>query len=190
MGRTNIFDGDSLFAIFVRISYERLMSRSWVTYADILAHAKKKQSVNDLENCVSNYDEYGELKKAFPCLCKAIKGRVGVDSIVVDGNNRNRRFRYVGKNDDPLADIKNAKVINNLRQYWKFCQDSAGFFPQSWLDYYFQDCVDLLQIKDKKEKGEQVISASIDRIHKNIEYLPSLYEAIINKRVLEIDYKP
>lgn len=190
MHRTNLFDGDSLFAIFVRIAYERLMSRNWVTYADIIAHAKKKQSVNDLENCVSNYDEYGELKKAFPCVCKAIKDKVGIGSIVVEGNNRNRRFRYIGRNTDPLADMKNAKVINNLRQYWKFCQDSAGFFPQSWLDYYFQDCVDLLQIKDKKEKGEQVICASIDRIHKNIEFLPFLYEAIINKRVLEIDYKP
>jgi predicted DNA-binding transcriptional regulator YafY len=86
--------------------------------------------------------------------------------------------------------MKNAKVINNLRQYWKFCQDSAGFFPQSWLDYYFHDCVDLLQINEKKIKGEQVISASLDRIHKNIEFLPFVYEAIINKRVLEIDYKP
>lgn len=190
MVKTNIFDGESLFAVFVRIAYERLMSRSWVTYADILADAKKKQSVNDLEYCVSSYDEYRELKKAFPCICKAIKDRVGIDSIIIDGNNRNRRFRYVDKNDDPLADMKNAKVINNLRQYWKFCQDSAGFFPQSWLDYYFQDCVDLLQIKEKKKKGEQVISASLDRIHKNIEFLPFLYESIINKKVLEIDYKP
>ena len=61
MHRTNLFDGDSLFAIFVRITYERLMSRNWVTYADIITHAKKKQSVNDLENCVSNYDEYVEI---------------------------------------------------------------------------------------------------------------------------------
>lgn len=190
MYRTNLFDGDSLFAAFVRIAYERLMSRDWVTYADILADAKKKQSANDLECCVSNYNEYGELKKAFPSVCKAIKDRVGIDSIKVEGNNRNRRFKYIGKINDPLADMKNAKVINNLRQYWKFCQDSAGFFPQSWLDYYFQDCVDLLQIKDKKKKGEQVISVSLDRIHKNIEYLPFLYESIINKRVLEIDYKP
>lgn len=190
MTRSNIFDGDSTFAAFVRITYEWLMSRKWVTYADIMADAKKKKSAKDLEYSISNYDEYGELKKAFPCVCKAIKDRVGIDCIEVEGNNRNRRFRYIGKDDDPLADMKNAKVINNLRQYWKFCQDSAGFLPQSWLDYYFQDCVDLLQIKEKKKKGEQVISASLDRIHKNIELLPSLYESIVNKRVLEIDYKP
>ena len=45
-------------------------------------------------------------------------------------------------------------------------------------------------MKAKRHKGEQVISASLDRILTNIEYLPSLYEAITNKMVLEIDYKP
>ena len=45
-------------------------------------------------------------------------------------------------------------------------------------------------MKAKRQKGEQVISASLDRILTNIEYLPSLYEAITNKTVLEIDYKP
>jgi predicted DNA-binding transcriptional regulator YafY len=86
--------------------------------------------------------------------------------------------------------MRNAKAINNLRQYWKFCQDSAGFFPKSWLEYFFKDCQDLLDMKAKRHKGEQVISASLDRILTNIEYLPSLYEAITNKMVLEIDYKP
>ena len=54
----------------------------------------------------------------------------------------------------------------------------------------FKDCQDLLDMKAKRQKGEQVISASLDRILTNIEYLPSLYEAITNKMVLEIDYKP
>ena len=85
--------------------------------------------------------------------------------------------------------MRNAKVINNLRQYWKFCQDSAGFFPKSWLEYFFKDCQDLLEMRARKQKGEQVISASLDRILTNIEYLPMLYEAIVNKQVLEIDYK-
>jgi predicted DNA-binding transcriptional regulator YafY len=45
-------------------------------------------------------------------------------------------------------------------------------------------------MKARKQKGEQVISASLDRILTNIEYLPVLYEAIVNKQVLEFDYKP
>lgn len=165
------------------------MSREWFTYADVMADYCGPNSNNDLAR-VSNCDGYGELKKTFMEIRKILKDRHGNDYIEASGNNRSRRYRYYGTEDDPLEDLKNAKVIKDLQQYWKFCQDSAGFFPQSWLDYYFRDCKDLIEIKDKKEKGEQVISASLDRIHKNIEYLPSLYEAIINKIVLEIDYKP
>ena len=45
-------------------------------------------------------------------------------------------------------------------------------------------------MKAKRRKGEQVISSSLDRILTNIEYLPQLYEAITNKTVMEIEYKP
>lgn len=190
MTRKNLFDGDSAYAFFIHIAYKWLTSREWVTYADIMAEANGLKSAKELTYNVSNYENYGELKKAFPDVCKAIKEKEGIECIISEGNKRNKRFRYIGKDNDPLADMRNAKVINNLRQYWRFCQDSAGFFPKSWLEYYFKDCQDLLDMKAKKQKGEQVISASLDRILNNIEYLPMLYEAIANKMVLEIDYKP
>jgi hypothetical protein len=188
----NLFDGDSYKAQFAIVTYRWLMSLRWVTYADIMADyngvSKEELPVN-----LSNCDGYGELKKVVGTLKKAIAEKLekNVDECFeYDGNNRNKRFRYIGTDDDPLADMRNAKVINNLRQYWKFCQDSAGFFPKSWLEYFFHDCQDLLDIKAKRQKGEQVISSSIDRILTNIEYLPQLYEAITDKMVLEIEYKP
>lgn len=165
------------------------MSRRWVTNADIMAErlgVPKAELPVNLSNC----DGYCELKKIIGILKRAISERVEGVCFESEGNNRDLRFRYVGKDNDPLADMRNAKVINNLRQYWKFCQDSAGFFPKSWLEYYFKDCQDLLDMKSKSQKGEQVISASIDRVLTNIEYLPILYEAITNKTVLEIEYKP
>lgn len=189
MQRKNLFDGESYKAEFAIITYRRLMSRRWVTYADIMAErlgCLKEELPANLSNC----DGYSELKKTVSIVKKAICEIVGHEYIEEEGNNRNKCFRYTGKDDDPLADMRNAKAINNLRQYWKFCQDSAGFFPKSWLEYFFRDCQDLLDIKNKRQKGEQVISASLDRILTNIEYLPSLYEAITNKLVLEIDYKP
>ena len=48
----------------------------------------------------------------------------------------------------------------------------------------------MLEIKTKKQKGEQFLSASLDGMLTNIELLPFLYEAIVNKCVLSIDYKP
>lgn len=201
MQRKNLFDGESYKAEFAIITYRWLMSRRWVTYADVLAEYLGLESADDLEYSVSKYYEYTkdddekkkgirELKKAFPEVCNAIKERVGKDSIEEDGNNRNKRFRYIGKDDNPLADMQVAKTIDNLNQYWKFCQDSAGLMPMPWLEYFFKNCHDILAIRKKRQKGEQVISASLDRILTNIEYLPSLYEAITNKMVLEIDYKP
>ena len=176
--------------MFAQVTYKRLMSRKWVTYADIMADYLGLKSSKELTCNVSNCDNYGELKKAFRDIRKAIIEKVGDGCFEDEGNNRNKRFRYIGMENDPLADMRNAKVINNLRQYWKFCQDSAGFFPKSWLEYFFKDCQDLLEMRARKQKGQHVISASLDRILANIEYLPMLYEAIVNKQVLEIDYKP
>lgn len=200
MQRKNLFYGE-LKAQFANITYRRLMSRRWVTYADVLAEYLGLSSAKDLKYNISSYFTYTneddedkkgfrELKKAFPDVCKAIREKLGKESIEEDGNKRNKRFRYIGKDDDPLADMRNAKVINDLRQYWKFCQDSAGFFPKSWLEFFFKDCQDLLDMKTKHQKGEQVIETSLDRILTNIEYLPLLYEAITNRTVMEIEYKP
>ena len=201
MSRNNIFDGDSYHAQFAVITYRWLMSRRWVTYADVLAKYLGLESANDLEYSVSKYYEYTkdddekkkgirELKKAFPKVCNAIKEKVGKESIEEEGNNRNKSFRYIGKADDPLADMLNAKAINNLSQYWQFCQDSAGFFPTSWLEYFFKDCKDLLAIKKKRQEGKQILTSSLDRILSNIDLLPLLYEAINKHYVLSIQYKP
>lgn len=186
MKRNNLFDGNSDFAAFAQVSYKLLMTREWVTYKSIMDICYPK----DKQFAVSSCTGYGELKKAFPAVRKSIQEKLGKECFEEDGNNKNKRFRYIGSDDDPLADMRNAKVINDLRQYWKFCQDSAGFFPSSWLEYFFKDSRDLLEIKTKKKKGEQVLSASLDRMLTNIDMLPVLYEAIVHRKVLSITYKP
>ena len=185
MKRSNLFDGESYHAIFAITIYKWLISHKWFTYADIMADYMNLKSAKDLPCSISKCDHVKELTKVF---CE-IRKIIGEEHFEIEGNNKNKRFRYIGEDNDPLADMRNAKVINNLRQYWKFCQDSAGFFPKSWLEYFFKDCQDLLEMRARKQKGEQVISASLDRMLTNIEYLPMLYEAIVNKQVLEIDYK-
>lgn len=190
MQKYNLFFGENYHSSFAILINKRLVSREWFTYTEIMAEYLGPKSEIDLSRGVSNCEGYRELLKTFLEIRKIIEDRLGVGCIEESGSNRDKQFRYIGIDDDPLADLRNARAINNLRQYWKFCQDSAGFFPQSWLDYYFQDCIDLIKIKERQKRGEQVISASLDRIHKNIEFLPFLYESIINKKVLEIDYKP
>lgn len=181
----NIFNGDSYKAIFARAIYKRLMSREWVTLAEIMSdyHLGKP-----CEN-PSKEEHYGELKKAFGEIKKLVTEKVGKDSIEVEGNNRNQRFRYKGNIDDPLSDLYNyGRVIRDLKTYWQFCQDSAGFFPITWLDYFFKDSLDLLEIKDTQNRGQQILEASEDRNLTNIELLPFLYEAIKRKQVLAVYY--
>ncbi len=190
MSRNNIFDGDSYYAQLAQATYRKLMSRKWVTYADIMSEHLGKNSPHELPCNVSNCDNYGELKKAFRDVRRIISEKIGQECLEEEGNNRNKKFRYIGSEDDPLADIRNAKVIKDLKQYWQFCQDSSGFFPLSWLEFFFKDSKDLLDIKAKRKKGEQVLSVSLDRMLINIELLPSLYMAIVRKQVLSISYKP
>lgn len=186
MIRNNLFEGDSYFAIFARISYKKLMTREWMSNADIMAESLGLKSANDLKCPISKCDHVKELTKAL----SALRSCIGEDQFEEKGNNRDKRVRYIGDDDDPLADMKNAKVVKDLHQYMKFIRDSAGFFPSSWLDYFFKDTQDLVDIKVRKRNGEQVIRASLDRELTNIDLLPMLYEAIVNKQVLEIDYKP
>lgn len=186
----NLFDGESYQAQFAIATYRCLMRRRWVSYADVMAEYMMLSSVEELPCNVSNCDNYGELRKAFPQVYKAIQQNEGDASIEIRGNNRSREYRYVGQADDPLADMRNARAINDIRKYWQFCQDSAGFFPNSWLEYFFKDCQDLLEMKAQKRQGEQVVSSSLDRILTNIELLPFLYESIKNRHVLKVQYKP
>lgn len=186
MTRKNIFDGDSYYAQFAQVAYKRLMSRKWITNADIMADYMGLKSASELPCSISKCDHVKELSKAL----MDIKELLGNSSFEEEGTNRSKRFRYIGKDDDPLADMRNAIVISDLKQYWQFCQDSAGFFPSSWLEYFFKDSRDLLDIKTKRKKGEQVLSASLDRMLTNIEMLPLLYEAIVHRQVLSITYKP
>lgn len=189
MSHRNLFFGDSYKSQFAVITYQKLMTRQWVSNSDIMAEYLGYNSAEDLPYNISSCDHIVDLKKAFLAVREAITLQIE-NSIEEIGNRRNKKFRYTGESDDPLADMRNTKVIHDLRKYWKFCQDTAGILPASWMEYFLKDCKDLWEIKTRKKKGEQVISASLDRILTNIDFLPVLYEAIINKQVLNIKYKP
>lgn len=190
MNRINPFDGKGIYTKFVWDIYRRLKSREWFTHADVMADRLGLTSPDELEWSISKCPHNGELRKAFRDTCQLVEEKAGEDCIETRGNNRAKEFRYVGTIDNPLEDLQNASAIKDIRTYAQFCEDSAGFFPRSWLDHFFEDTLDLLQITRRRKNGEQMISSSIDRELDNIHLLPILYEAIRDKRVLRIQYKP
>ena len=88
----NLFDGESYHAMFAQVTYKWFISRKWVTYADIMADYLGLKSAKELTYNVSNCDNYGELKKAFRDVCKAIVEKVGEGCFEIDGNNRKYRI--------------------------------------------------------------------------------------------------
>lgn len=187
--RLNPFSGKKSYAKFARTCYSRLIAREWFSLSDVMADHLGSKDSSKLPYLVSKCDKYGELKKAFRDIVHLLEERVGTECIETDGNNRRKRFRYIGGPDNPLEDLQNSTAIRDIRTYAQFCEDSAGFFPRAWLDYFFEDTLDLLKIKKRKKSGEQFIASSVDRELTNIEWLPMLYEAIRDKRVLKIKYK-
>lgn len=187
MVKQNIFHGGSVQVQFANIIYTFIKRGEWFSYVDVMCEYLGRP---ELEYGISKCENYTELKKAFSDVIRAVQEVEGEDSVDIEGNKRNRRFRYKGGNDNPLAEMYNAKTIENLKEYWQFCQDSEGFFPISWLEYFFKDCRDLVDIHQKRRSGNRIVSASVDRIFTNIELLPMLYMAIRDRHVLEIEYQP
>lgn len=186
MIRKNIFEGKSKAAKFTNIIYKYIKARDWFSNSDVMAEFMGLKSAQELPFPISKCKYNKILTKSLMDVREAI----GEHNFAEKGNNRSKAFRYIGNDNDPLAEMRNAVAINNIRQYWQFCQNSAGFFPTSWLEYFFEDTHDLLEIKNKRHNGEQVLSTSIDRMYTNINILPYLYESIINHQVLSIEYKP
>ena len=176
----NIFFGVGLKAKYASIIYEKLKSRDWFTYRDLHDRFKEKYPG----------EQSGEYSKEPNKAFKALEDLLPKGAVVHDGNNRTMRFCYEGMEDDPLAELMKAKAIDDIKEYWQFCQASAGFFPTSWLEHFFAGTMDLLDIEDKKGSGEQVLVSSADRMLTNIELLPMLYEAIAEKKTLKVSYKP
>lgn len=197
MSKRNPFDGKGARTDFAWCIYERLMTREWFSHADVMVDYLNKgkkadnklKSAEDLPFSISKCENGGELRKAFSDINALMKEKAGSDCIETDGNNRNKVFRYVGKDKDPLCDYHYNRVINDIRTYVQFCEDSAGFLPRVWLDHFFSETIDLLRITDRKKGDDQIISSSIDRELTNIELLPVIYEAIRDKRVLKLQYK-
>ena len=127
------------------------MKKEWFTNADVMAEYLNLKSANDLPYSVTKCDNYTQLKKAFNELKTALTDKMGTDCIESKGGNRDKSFRYTGSDPNPLEEMRKAMAINSIQQYCQFCQDSAGFFPTSWLEYFFKDCKDLLAIKKKRQ---------------------------------------
>lgn len=197
--RKAIFASNTFNANFANEIYKLIKSGKEFSYEDILrsvcgedelyTYVKGKKIKKKRRDILL----YGNAKKAFYNIKKIIEDNVGKGCIAEYGTNRNRTYRYCGNIKDPLADYVKAKYVSDLKQYAKFCQDSAGFIPVEWLEYFFKDTMDLENIKLRKSTGRQTVYSSslrrpINKKLDNTRLLPEIHKYITDKKVLEIEY--
>lgn len=188
MPTKNIFTGFGLRSEFVNLIYTELMKRSFVSYADVLSlyHCRPK-GYYDKMACNSEIG-YGELKKAFPDVLKALE-KACPGCVEDNGLSKGKAYRYIGKDDDPLSEERKAVVQKSIEDYVAFCKASAGILPASWFSSFFENTQLLLDTNKESKNGEVRICSSAEQNLTNIELLPMFYKAIANKQVLRFNYQ-
>lgn len=188
MATKNIFSGFGVRSEFVNLIYSELLKRGFVSYADILAiYCKRPKGYYDKMACNSE-PGYGELKKAFPEVLKALDSACP-GCIEDNGQNKGKAYRYIGKNNDPLSEERKAVVQKSVEDYVSFCKASAGILPASWFSAFFENTQLLLDTKREVEDGGLNIRTGLEQNLTNIDLLPVFYKAITDKRVMRFSYQ-
>lgn len=189
MPSKNIFEGQSVRAIFAHYVYEELRKRKFVSLVDILCiYYKRDKSYYNLHTYSSD-KAYIQLKKAFPEVVKALE-KVEPGCVIDNGKvGKGRAYHYVGKADDPLAAERQAIVQKTVEDYVEFCKASAGIMPASWFSSFFKNTQLLLDTERESEGGNTLIRSSLEQNLTNIHLLPVFYKAITDRHVLRFFYQ-
>lgn len=187
-----LFAGKTDLSICFRTLYAQLLTREWIDYQEVFTLVYRAARGGELSPrwSISNHPNtkqlYVTLKKAVR-LCKQLLEEQEPGCWESDGKRKGASFRYLGKADDPLGQLRDLEVIRSVRRYVEFCQDTDGLIPQVWTDHFLSNTRDLLDIRERRTT--RVIEADIQTELTNLELLPVLYEAVVQKRVICFDYE-
>lgn len=188
MPNKNIFAGFGVRSEFVNLIYSELMKREFVSYADILAlYCKRPKGYYEKKAC-NREPGYGELKKAFPEVLKALE-KSCPGCIEDNGQSKGKAYRYVGESNDPLSEERKAIVQKSVEDYVSFCKASAGILPASWFSSFFENTQLLLDTNKDTQEGRVPIISGLEQNLTNIDLLPVFYKAIANEQVLRFSYQ-
>ena len=190
MSSKNIFGGYGLRAQFINLIYQELMKREWVTLVDVLCLYYDREKSYYERNTLTSETGYGELKKANSEVIKVLNGLM--PGCVIDNGKtgKGKAFKYVGEDDDPLAEERKAVVQKSLEDYVAFCKASAGIMPTSWFSSFFENTQLLLETNRETKEGTAQIRSSLEQNLTNIHLLPRFYKAITDRQVLRFSYQP
>ena len=188
MPNKNIFAGIGIKTTFVNLIYTELMKREFVSYADVLAlYCGRPKGYYKKYACISE-PVNGELKKAYPEVLKALE-KACPGCIKDNGQNKGKAYKYICKDNDPLAAERQAIEQKRIEDYVAFCKASAGILPSSWFSSYFENTQLLLDTNREVESGASHIRSSLEQNLTNIDLLPVFHKAITDRQVLRFSYQ-
>lgn len=178
---------DSYYSLLVNQVYESLMTREWCSHTTELA------KFNGITEAVvksvgkKSLTGYGELKKAFTSVLKALKVKYP-SSIEEVTFKKEKKVRYVGSDNDPFAEERSHCRQQTIEDYARFCKGSLGLLPPGWFSSFFDGTKQLGDAKREVREGNVFIGASHEQSLKNIELLPIFYRHIENKEVTTFQF--
>lgn len=185
----NPFEGQGTKALLAQYIYEELMKREFVSLADVLCRYYNRDKSYYALHTYSSDKAYIQLKKAFPEVRKALE-QLSPGCVVDNGKTgKGKAFKYIGEDNDPLAEERQAIEQKRLEDYVYFCKASAGLLPSSWFSSYFEHTQLLLDTHRETESGANHIRSSLEQNLTNIDLLPVLNQAITHRQVLRFSYQ-
>lgn len=188
----NIFAGKGVKTTFVNLLYNELMKREYVTLADVMCLKRrypKGYYNHNTKATLSREKYYNDLKKASSDLIKALQ-QAYPGCIEDNGKTgKGKAIRYIGKDNDPLAEERRAIVQKSVEDYVTFCKNTAGLLPPSWFSAFFENTQLLLEANRDAKEGTAHTSSSMEQNLTNIQLLPVFNKAITSRQVLGFCYQ-
>lgn len=155
----------------------------YYTYQEIL----EAYTGNRFENTPRKTDTvkghacYNSLKDSMK-LVKKILQQQGLSLDYCNGKDASDGFRYPGGVEDPMRDKKTDHRQMRTEQLNRLVKASAGLFPNSWL-------ADLLAGAQSMTDNDKIIIFDQNLHLEHIRWVPTIFDAIEKKLVLQFDYR-
>ncbi len=178
---------DSYYSLLVNQIYQSLMTGEWCSHASELAKFNGISEEEVKTQGKKSLTGYGELKKAFTDVLKALKDRcpLSIEEVIF---KKEKKVRYTGSDKDPFAEERSHCRQQTLEDYTRFCKGSLGLLPPGWFASFFGGTQQLGDAKREVREGNVFIGSTHEQNLKNIDLLPQFYRHIENKEVTTFAY--
>ena len=133
---------------------------------------------------------YHDYREAVSNIAEYLKEK-GLSLVYANGKTSEDGFMYPIENTNPLQELRigyNKKLDKTILE--QFCKACIGIVPDVMLNHFFEGTMLLLNATNTRITGRQFVQTGTYTHLEHIEILPSLYVAIMEKKVVNFHYHP